>query len=250
MLLHGMLLSHVLCCSVVIPLGVIIHRKLYYNIKNEEHLEKGKVIQRLVKTYSVVQCIVTPTLLVIITPLFDNVVTREMDSTLKHYLIQLVIFTGNCVVIYIGQHSLVVAICRYMFIIFHKQTENIGIRRFSALIISSSAAFPIILAFLQICVVSSEEFFSYSPFSVTFPSNATSYYLIPCHKRIFHTFDSPFYCWMQENTPAAIVFAIKSTTLGSIVLFSSNVIEAFIYVHIFAFCIRYQRYIFQVLYLQ
>ena len=240
MLVHGMLLSHILCCSVVIPLGIIIHRKLYYNIKNEEHQERGRVIQRIVKTYSVVQCIITPSLLVIFTPLFDNAVTSKIDLTFKYYLVQVTTFAGSCLVIYIGQHSLIVAICRYMFIVFHKQTEAIGVRRFRKLILISSAAFPIILAFLQICVVSTEEFFSYSPFPVEFSSNSTILNSTPCHKRIFQTLDSPFYCWMQENIPAQIIFATKVTTLGSMTIFSSNLVEAFIYVHIFVFCIRYQ----------
>ena len=50
------IISYVLFCLVIVPLGIVICRKLYIDTKNEEHKEKGKVIQRIMKTYCVVQC--------------------------------------------------------------------------------------------------------------------------------------------------------------------------------------------------
>ena len=40
--------------------GVILNTKLYKNVKNETRQEKGKVIQRIMKTYAIVQTIAWP----------------------------------------------------------------------------------------------------------------------------------------------------------------------------------------------
>ena len=40
---------YVLFCLVIIPLGLVIGRKLYIDKRNEEHKEKRKVIQRIIK---------------------------------------------------------------------------------------------------------------------------------------------------------------------------------------------------------
>ena len=241
MLVHGMFYSHILISSVVIPLGIMIHRKLYYNIKNEEHLEKGKVIQRIMKTYSIVQCTVTPSLLVLATPLFDASVTEELDLTFKYYLIQYVTIVSICLILYIGLNSLIIAICRYMFIVCHKWTEEIGVRRCRSIIISTSVVLPIILTFSQICVMSTEEIFSFSPFSVAFSSSYKNDSMLRCHEIMYHNFDNPFYCLVKENVPETIIFATKIATLFGGTLVSSNVIEAFLYIHIFVLCIRYNR---------
>ena len=239
MLAHGIFYSHILISLIVIPLGIMIHRKLYYNIKNEEHLEKGKVIQRIIKTYSIVQCTVTPSLLVLMTPLLDASVVNELNFTVKYYLIQFVTFGGICLILYIGLNSLVIAVCRYMFIVFHKWTDEIGISRCRSAIISTSVGLPIILTILQTWVMSTEEIFSSSPFSVEFSSDSRNNSFILCHQTIFSTFDNPFYCLVTDWVPETVVFIIKITTLASGALVSSNVIEAFIYIHTFTFCIRY-----------
>ena len=47
---------HIVTFLTIMPIGIIVNRKLYHNIKNEVHRENGKVIQRILKTYSLVQC--------------------------------------------------------------------------------------------------------------------------------------------------------------------------------------------------
>ena len=54
------IISYTLFCLFIVPLGLAICRKLYIDTKNEEHKEKGKVIQRIMKTYCLIQCGVWP----------------------------------------------------------------------------------------------------------------------------------------------------------------------------------------------
>ena len=60
-----MCVFYILICLVVIPLGIGIGIKLYNKVKDEEHNEKGKVIQKIIKTYSIVQCVAWPLILLI-----------------------------------------------------------------------------------------------------------------------------------------------------------------------------------------
>ena len=41
-------------------IGITIGRKFYQNVQKEDHQERGKVIQRIMKTYAMVQCIMWP----------------------------------------------------------------------------------------------------------------------------------------------------------------------------------------------
>ena len=50
-------------CFSVVTFGIVVNKKLYQNVRNEEHLEKGKIIQRIMKTHSLVQCITWPVLI-------------------------------------------------------------------------------------------------------------------------------------------------------------------------------------------
>ena len=54
------ILAYSIFVLIVIPTGITVCKKLYDNVKNEEHLEKGKILQRITKTYAVAQCIAWP----------------------------------------------------------------------------------------------------------------------------------------------------------------------------------------------
>ena len=52
--------AYFIYCLFVVTLGTMVNKKLYQNVKNEEHLEKGKIIQRILKTHSLLQIFVWP----------------------------------------------------------------------------------------------------------------------------------------------------------------------------------------------
>ena len=58
--------------------GIIISKKLYKNVREEVHQERGKVIQRIMKTYSLVQCVGWPLMMITAWLLYVNKVGLKM----------------------------------------------------------------------------------------------------------------------------------------------------------------------------
>ena len=127
MSLLTLLIPYILFCLLVIPIGLIIGIKLYNNVKNEEHNEKGKVIQRIIKTYSIVQCVAWPFLLVL--GLFCITATAtnfdESHPTLLSASRSTLRFLIMLTLSYVGFNSLIIAICRYTFIVFDARSSSI-----------------------------------------------------------------------------------------------------------------------------
>ena len=102
----------ILFLVLVIPLIIFVNRNLYLNIKNEEHLEKGKVIQYLIKTYALVQCIAWPCIGILcwLIKLIGMYSLNAPFSTIVST------FRFLCTLLrdYLQFHSLVVAIVRYI----------------------------------------------------------------------------------------------------------------------------------------
>ena len=61
-MLHSLsvVISVNLIIIVLLSVGVIVGLRLYKNIKNEKHQEQGKVIQKIMKTYTIIQCVAWP----------------------------------------------------------------------------------------------------------------------------------------------------------------------------------------------
>ena len=55
------IIHYILICA-LIPLIIVVNRTLYQRIKSEEHREKGKIVQLLIKTLSLVQFLCVPAL--------------------------------------------------------------------------------------------------------------------------------------------------------------------------------------------
>ena len=79
-MMNYILISHIVVFITVMPLGIFIHRKLYNNINNEKHRESGKVIQRILKTYSIIQCTLAPLIHLSFTPLLDAELFENMKN--------------------------------------------------------------------------------------------------------------------------------------------------------------------------
>ena len=226
---------------IVSSLGVIVNRKLYYNIKNEEHQEKGKVIQRILKTYSIVQCISWPLIITIAFVLKANKDIFDVlpESLLRNSIVILrVIYTfTNC---YTGFNSLILAITRYTFIVYDARAEVIGIIRLRKFFIFASLGLPIFLAFLNDAVTPIEDtwisrftpHYNYS-FSISALNNVTSN---ETATSIFG--QSPLFSIIHELIPTIIISGMEIICLLMIFLTFSNVVEGFIYFHIYFYCNR------------
>ena len=66
--------------AILSTIGIIVGMRLYNNLKNEKHQEQGKVIQRILKTYAIVQCIGWPCMMIFVgLLLIDRFVTNFVD---------------------------------------------------------------------------------------------------------------------------------------------------------------------------
>ena len=128
MMVNWMVIWHIILCLILIPLGMLINQKLYHNIKNEEHLEKGQIIQRIIKTYSIIQCILWPSCLILSTLLLENSILKELAPAPKFYLTQFSRCLSTFLRHYSAFHSLIIAVSRYVFIVFNGKAEKIGVK--------------------------------------------------------------------------------------------------------------------------
>jgi len=140
------LILYILLLVIVIPLIIFVNKKLYWNIKNEEHLEKGKVIQYLIKTYALVQCIAWPCI-VILWGLIRLIGIYSQNSPFSG-IVSTLRFLSILLRDYLQFHSLVVATLRYIFIVYDSEATKFGIQRIRAFFISASFAVPFLATFL------------------------------------------------------------------------------------------------------
>ena len=143
----GEIISYALCYLVIIPLGLVIGWKLYSNIKNEEHKEKGKVIQRIMKNYCLVQCGVWP-----LSTVMFGIIKFTSFSTFVYNHQALMILIVSCLrsllrlnLGYVGFNSFVIATCRYVFIMHTTHDEYTSIRKIRKFFVVTSVIVPITL---------------------------------------------------------------------------------------------------------
>ena len=224
--------------TIIIP-GVMIHKKLYKNIKKEEHREKGKVIQRIMKTYSIIQCISWPLVCILRwLTIPESPVWSVISSKIMYYLL---ISFGDIYVItrdYFAFNSMIIALCRYAFTVFSTKSEKIGIKRMRNVFITCSVAIPMSISIWDICTISYKELALYSGFPQGFCRNKSTYKVKLDLEPTINCEDTAIYKGINHYIPLVIVNAIKSIHLLALIGIYSNVAEAFIYAHIYIYCAR------------
>ena len=139
---------------IVVPLGLKIGHKLYHNVQQNEHHEKGKILQRIIKTYVVVQCVAWPLILSLMGVVIVAKMTNFSDEnpTLNYWLRRVTStyrFLYLLTLSYVGFNSLIVAICRYIFIVIVKYNDTFAIKQIGRYVLTSSITVPILLTFLH-----------------------------------------------------------------------------------------------------
>ena len=238
-MIEWILVLHIVVFIIITPMGIIVNRKLYYNIKKEEHRENGKVIQRILKTYSLVQCTLPVLCHCLIVPYLTVEILEKLEPILKFFLIHLTRCLLLLYVCYTASHSLIIAICRYMFIVFERKADKIGIRKLKHFFIGSSVGLPIGLVLLHNLVVSTKEFserevlFSLGNFSI--PTNET---IEGCMEGMFYTMENPLYCLIKEHLNPTLITMVRIILMSTNTIIFSNLLEVFIYIHTYTYCIR------------
>ena len=231
----------------LIPLAIVVNKKLYNNIKDEEHLEKGKVVQSITKTYALVQCIGCPCIIgaFILGKLAIDVIQPEV----ARYVILSIVYLHYLYSNYISFYSLLIAICRYTFVVFDSQAVAIGISKLRAIFIGSSMGVPIITALITVIIQPLDDiailwFYdqgsSYDKVVRSEFSNKTN---------LNGTVESPVYLMYKEYCPESIQLGITVLEIIFILTIYSNIPEGFMYTHLYIFSKRYQIFIFIYIYI-
>ena len=140
---------------------------------------------------------------------------------------------------YTATHSLIIALCRYMFIVFDRKADEIGIRKLKHFFVGSSLGLPIGSTLLHNLVISTEEFrerevlFSFQNISIS--TNDT---IKGCMRGMFHTMENPLYCFIEENFNPTLITIVRIVLISTNTIILSNLVEAFIYIHTYTYCIR------------
>ena len=232
----------------VIPLGVAVCKRLYEKIKSEEHKEKGKVVQTLIKNYCLIQMIGCPGLLLLTWPIeINNAFLHVVDSSETIIAIHMVRALYHFYRVYLSFHSLIVATTRYTFLMYDIQTEIYGVKKLRNLFISCSIGVPLILTVICICVQPIEvrwlQLFAVYNNSVSIPSEiqydgarlgrqnlgflTAEEYNIGIHNLINNLLPSP------------LVFGLQHFIDLTFFLISMNIVELFLYAHLFWHFHRY-----------
>ena len=227
---------------ILTPLMIVVNKSLYSKIRNEEHQEKGKVIQQIIKMFSIIQCISWPTLIsfeCILAVLSEN---QIIESSLKHYLISGCQFCLYLAVDYVQTHSLVIAVARYTFTVFEQKPENMGIQKLRSVYIISSIVIPITNTVLSELIMGDE------PLCLRLFYDISSSYSNDSVNNLHGDLEDNFPCSLlfsigQKYFPSSVIDGIRVVGGILFIMLYSNVIEGFIYFHIYRNHKRYKYFV-------
>ena len=229
--------------------GITICKQLYNNVRKEDHQERGKVIQQIMKTYSAVQCVGWPIVMIAAWILYVN---KNVFGIIQPFMVRYAIITLRFLFtmfrVYIGFNSLIISMCRYTFIVYENYVCKIGIQRMKYLFLCTSVALPILIAFLNeathpieiawICVFQPQDNLK-NPQS----NNGSDSQGIFCAKDIMEDItESPIYNVLHDTLPAPFAYGIQMFTKALLITITSNILEGFMYSHTFIYIRRYFGY--------
>ena len=239
MIYSDYLALYIFCLVIAIPLVILVNKKLYSNIRNEEHLEKGKVIQYIIKTYALVQCISWPCLLAFHGTLFlSSRIFGVFNNSLAAYLISTFRFCMTFVRDYVQFHSLIIAVCRYVFLVFETKAEVFGIKNLRAVLISSSVTIPFLTALTYEMTIPIEEGYLHLFYNQTHPTIATEKNSYSNEVPSIILYQSPVFSIVQKYFPTVLFDAIHLFDVFMFLIMYSNIVEGIIYAHTFIVCNR------------
>ena len=229
---------------IVVPIGLIIGKKLYYNVQQNERHEKGKVLQRIIKTYVVVQCVAWPLILGLMGVVIVAKMTKVSDenptlNSLLRVIISTYRFLYLLTLSYVGFNSLIIAICRYIFIVIVKYNDTFTTKRIGTYVLTSSIIVPVLLTFLheatvpargtldgrwmeELGKIMTQDNDKFENVNTQVIRNTTT---TVQQSVVFNLF--------EEYVPFVIKFGIDMACIVMKLAIFSNVIEMFLYVHIY-----------------
>ena len=226
----------------MIILGISVNNRLYKNVKNEEHLEKGKIIQRIMKTHSLVQCIAWPCLIVMafILKINKHLRLNFIPRSNAGYIIGIIRFLSTINGCYGGFNSLIMAISRYVCVVYCNFVDNYGVRKVRKFLVGSSIAIPFLLALLTEALVPIEHIWEvlFLPCDDITHERQISGKTLMNESMTPQIPLSPIYLVANTYFPSEISYILRLVQAASMMLIHSNILEGIIYLHIY---IQYKR---------
>ena len=228
-------LYFIAACSLMV-LGVIVNKRLYQNVKNEEHLEKGKVIQRILKTFAWVQCYGWPSIICLAFALKLNAEVLDLIPTLVlHRCIKVLRAMYTMINNYVGFNSLIIAITRYFFIVHEVVAERIGIKLLRSLFVAFSIGIPMITSMINESINPVEEAWS----SIFVPNyNPSQERNGENNATIIITSISPLLHIPDRYVPSFAKFGMQIFWFIMLVSTYSNILEGVMYLRIYIYYFR------------
>ena len=210
------------------------------NIKVEDHKEKGKVIQKIMKTYAIVQCFSWPLLMIWYGFLHVNTEMQIIPRQFLRYIFSITRYLTSLNTDYVSFNSLIIAMCRYTFVVFETNAEGFGIDKLKNILICSSVGIPIFRSVLHQCTVPIEDNFlsTFHPLFDEYKNNKSTVYQSDESNVSSHILESPLYTSVHVIFPSAVIWVMKRISDCMVVLIYSNIVEGIIYFHIFIFVKR------------
>ena len=234
--------AYFIYCAVVITLGIVVNKKLYRNVKNEEHLEKGKIIQRIMKTHSLIQIFVWPSLISFGFFLkWNKEILEIIPSPYIGYCIVILRSFNTLNACFGGFNSLIIAISRYVCIVHQQTVESLGVKRVRNLLITSSVGVPVFLAMLTESLIPVEDIWG----ALFLPQYTYSFDRVGYNESFInqnasqHVPQSPLYIITSTYLPSSITYGLEVAWLIIIIFIHSNLLEGIIYMHTYIYYNRY-----------
>ena len=229
-----MILSFFISGCVGIPLGIFICLTLYNKIKHEECREKGQVLQHIIKTYAIIQCITWPLLLCLF-----GIATLLISNSSMYKLIVVIITRFLYIFIrsYTGFNSLIIAICKYFFVVLEPMADTHDIQRTKRALVLSSFLVPILFSILHEATIVRADFWDqlFGILNCNVGITNDSYFNdnYTWNNKTNMTLQSPLFTLFNIYCSPQWMNALNVICIIMFIMMRSNLVEGFIYLHIF-----------------
>ena len=231
----------------IMPISIFVNKTLYQRIKSEEHREKGKIVQIIIQTFSLIQCVCYPSIL-FFTGLLDFSLNyiKLLELANARYLITSIAFSLSFLRTYLAFHSLIIATVRFTFIVFDSSAEKFGVQRIRKLSIVLSIVIPLVTAVLYDITTPIEDKMSIFDifYGSSISSNETNQTFDNTSRGINLAIQSPIYIFANTFFPRSIVYTMNIIGMILFVIIYSNLIEAVLYGYIMT---TYKRYYYRLI---
>ena len=235
---------HLFLTLILISSGLVINRKLFKKISSEDKKEKGKILQGIIKTYLIIQIVCWP-----IINLWEFSLTLvwslRLDASSLNVLLSIFcqtrygsVFFYISVRTFVGFNSLIIAICRTIFVVYGQNVEKFGLLKVKRLLFCGSLLFPLLLVVLF--NASHEAPYMDGPHTKCNELYRSLYKMtddFDKHQLKANALPS-LYTMVNKYVSPVVISFMKIFSNVTILIMGSNLIEGFLYFHTFRYIKR------------